>query len=324
MQPAVEDPGDDPRGRRAERPREIGRRGRREIARRVTAEIAADHVGLMAAGVAFYAMLALFPALIACITLYGLFTDPAELAAQIAALARLLPPQVRDLLGQQLAGVVSGSPSALGWGAVAALAGALWSASKGMQGLIEAVGVAYDEPDGRPGWKVRGLALLSTLAAVVGVVVALALIALVPALIDRLGLGAGARWAVRWLRWPLLAALAMAGLVVIYRRGPDRTPPKWRWVSWGSALATVLWLAASGLFSLYVRHFGSFGATYGSLGAVIVLLLWLNLSAFVVLLGAEVNAEMELQTVRDTTRGAPRPLGRRGAAAADRRPEDDG
>lgn len=309
-----------PRGRQADKPSEIPKRGWKEIGLRVKDEIAGDHMPLLAAGVAFYAMLALFPALIAAVTAYGLVADPAQLQSQIQSLAGVLPPSAQDLLREQLEGIVAGSTGGLTLGVIGGLLGALWSASAGMQGLVKAVNVAYDEPETRPGWKVRLLSLGMTLAAIVGVSVAFGLVAVLPAVLGTVGLSQAGRTAAELLRWPLLLVLVLAALAAIYRYAPDRDDPKWRWVSWGSVVAALLWLGGSWLFSFYVSSFGSYNETYGSLGAVIVLLLWLFLTAFVVLLGAEINAEMEHQTARDTTRGKSEPRGRRGAFVADTLP----
>lgn len=307
----------DDRGRSASSPREVPARGWKDVALRVKDEVKTDQVPLLAAGVAFYAMLALFPALIAVVSVYGLVADPADVQRQITSLTSALPESAASLIGDQLSSIVNSQSSSLSWGLALSLGGVLWSVSSGVQGLIKGLNVAYDEDESRGFVKLRGLALLLTLGAIVGAIAALGLIVVVPIVLRAVGLGAVGEWAVRIGRWPLLALLVAVGLAVVYRYGPDRDSPRWRWVGPGAAIATVLWILGSIGFSVYVNNFGSYNQTYGSLGAVIVLLLWLFLTSFVVLLGAEIDAELEHQTARDTTVGSERPLGRRDAYVAD-------
>lgn len=307
-------PGD--RGREARRPREFPRAGWRDILLRTKDGITRDHVSIVAAGVAFYTMLALFPALAAAISIWGLLADPQEIQQQIAALGGMLPPDVVDIVRQQGEKVAAGA-GGVTLAAAGGLLLALWSASRGTNSLIEGLNICYGETEKRGLVKVNLVALGLTLAGTVGFVVALGLVAVLPALLGNLGLGATAAALVEWLRWPLLFVLMMAALAVVYRYAPSRRPAQWRWVTWGGVAATLLWMAGSVAFSVYVRNFASYNETYGSIGAVIVLLTWLWLSAFAVLLGAELNGEMEHQTVRDSTRGPERPLGRRGAYVAD-------
>lgn len=307
----------DDRGRSASSPREVPARGWKDVALRVKDEVKTDQVPLLAAGVAFYAMLALFPALIAVVSVYGLVADPADVQRQITSLTSALPESAASLIGDQLSSIVNSQSSSLSWGLALSLGGVLWSVSSGVQGLIKGLNVAYDEDESRGFVKLRGLALLLTLGAIVGAIAALGLIVVVPIVLRAVGLGAVGEWAVRIGRWPLLALLVAVGLAVVYRYGPDRHSPRWRWVGPGAAIATVLWILGSIGFSVYVNNFGSYNQTYGSLGAVIVLLLWLFLTSFVVLLGAEIDAELEHQTARDTTVGSERPLGRRDAYVAD-------
>jgi membrane protein len=194
---------------------------------------------------------------------------------------------------------------------------AIWSANKGTQSLITALNIVYDENEKRGFIWLNLISLALTVGMFLFLIVCLAAIAMVPALIDSLGLPEFIRQLTVWLRWPVLGVAFVVALGVLYRFAPSRDEPRWRWVSWGAVVATVLWLIASGLFSWYVSNFGSYNETYGSLGAVAVLMMWLWLSALIVLLGAELNAEMEHQTERDTTRGGEQPVGRRGAYVAD-------
>jgi membrane protein len=311
-----------PPGDEAETPAQIPARGWWQVTKRAFAEGKTDNVPILAGGVAFFAFLALFPALIAALTLYGLVADPATVAGQISSLAQGLPETARPLIVDQLNSVASGSGGALGIGLIVSLLAALWSASGGTMNLIKATNVAYDEDESRGFLKLRGIALLLTLGAVVFVLLTVALVAVVPALFDALGLGGIGLVLAQVLRWVLLVALVVSALAIVYRVAPDRDAPRFAWVSTGAIVATVLWVIGSVVFSLYVSNFGSYNKTYGALAGVIVLMLWLYLTSYVVLLGAEINAESEKQTSRDSTTGPQEPRGRRGAEAADAVAED--
>ncbi len=308
---------DEARGRRAQAPREIPLRGWRDVAVRTYREVGRDDLALVAAGVAFYSLLAIIPAVFAAVAIYGLFADPAEVQRQLASLAGVLPNQARELLLEQLTHAIDRSPGALSFGAVFGVLASLWSANKGTKALIRAINIAYDENDTRSFVRSNALSLLLTVGGVVTAVICIAAIAVVPVLLGRLGFSETVQTLVSLARWPLLIGLFVGGLSVVYRVAPYRDDPRWRWVTWGTAVATVLWVALSLAFSLYAGRFGSYGETYGSLGAVVVLMLWLWLSAFVVLLGAEINSELEHQTCEDTTQGEPSPMGERGAYVAD-------
>jgi membrane protein len=304
-------------GRDAERPGEIPPRGWFAILKRVKAEVKEDNVTLLAAGVAFYAMLAIFPAIIAVVTVYGMVADPAQVESQVNEFAKGLPAGADQLLTEQLGNVVNAGQQALSVGLAISLLAVLWSASGGVQGLVKGLNLVYDERETRGFVKLRGLSLLLTLGAIVVVVVALALIAVFPGVIDNLGLGQAGQLAASGVRWVVLALVVLTALAVLYRYAPDRANPRWRWVSWGAVVALVVWLLGSVGFSWYVDNFGKYNQTYGALASVIVLLLWLFLSSFAVLLGAELDAEIERQTARDTTTGPERPLGERDAEVAD-------
>jgi membrane protein len=305
----------DDRGRGADAPQEIPAKGWMDIAKRTRKEVKADQVPLLAAGVAFYVLLALFPAIIAGVSIYGLVADPQTVRDQINQLAESLSPETAKLIGQQVQQVTSSAGGALGLATVIGILTALWSASSGMKALITGVNLAYDEPEGRKFVKLRGLSILMTLGAMVLLAVALALIVGFPAVPD--SWPTVLQWTAAVLRFVLLAVLLMAGLAALYRYAPDRDKPKWGWASPGSVVATVLWVLASVGFSIYVNAFGNYNKTYGALAGIIILMFWLYLTAFVVLVGAELNAEMELQTAKDTTAGPEQPLGDRDAHAAD-------
>lgn len=307
-------------GEQADDPREIPRAGWFQIVKRAWAEAKSDQVPLLAAGVAFYSFLALFPAMIAAVMLYGLVRDPEDVRRQVDDLSAALPSDAASLLTTQLEAITSTSSGSLGLGLLVSLVLALWSASGGVGNLLSAINVAYDEEETRGFVKRKGLSLLLTLAAIVFVVVTISLVAVAPAVLDNLAEGGPSRWGLEAARWVGLVAAMTVALAVLYRVAPDRDDPEFKWVSVGAAVATVVWLAASLGFSLYVDNFGSYNKTYGALAGVVVLLLWLWLTMYIVLLGAEVNAEAEQQTARDTTVGQDRPLGQRDAVKADTLP----
>ena len=302
-------------GRQAGTPQEIPAKGWKDIAKRTLKEVKQDQVTLLGAGVAFYSLLALFPAVIAGVSIYGLVADPATVQNQIDQLTRMLSPETAKIIGTQLKQVTSGAGGALGLATVIGILTALWSASSGMKAMITGVNLAYDETESRKFVKLRGLSILLTLGAMALMGVALALIVGFPAVAD--GWPTALRWTAGTLRWVLLAALLIAALAVLYRLAPDRDEPKWTWVSWGSGIATLLWILASVGFSVYANSFGNYNKTYGALAGVIILMFWLYLTAVIVLVGAELNTEMELQTARDTTKGPEQPMGERGGHAAD-------
>jgi membrane protein len=308
---------DPARGRDAEHPADIPPRGWKDIAWRTWAEVSDQNLFLIAGGVTYAVLLALFPGLAALVSLYGLAFDTAQIEKQVAALSGVLPAQTQELLSQELHSLVESSGGALGFAAIVALLLAIWSASRGMSGLITAINIAYEEKERRSFVKFNLIALGLTLGLVAGGVIAIALIAVLPAAAQLLAIGSATKWLLLLVQWPLLIILVMGGLAVLYRFGPDRDKPQWRWVSPGAIAATVLWIIGSVGFTVYVANFNSYDKTYGSLGGVVILLTWLYLSALMVLLGAVINAQSERQTLKDSTEGAPRTMGRRDAHAAD-------
>lgn len=304
-------------GSDADTPAELGKQGWKMVVKRAWKETKDDNVPLLAAGVAFYAFLALFPGIIAMVTLYGLVADPVTVQEQIEGIARALPPESAALIADQLREITSTDSSSLGVGLVVSLLAALFSASGGVQNMMKAINLAYDEQETRGFVKLRGTALLLTLGAVVFLVVSVGLVAVTPVVLDRLPLGIVGEALGHVARWVALVVFAVVALAVLYRFAPDRDNAKLVWVGVGSIAATLLWVVGSAGFSLYVSNFGKYGKTYGTLAGVVVLLLWLFLTSYIVLFGAEVNAEAERQTARDTTQGPQEPMGERREVAAD-------
>ncbi|KAB7628323.1 YihY/virulence factor BrkB family protein [Alkalilimnicola sp. S0819] len=267
----------------------------KRVVLRTREDVNRHFLGLAAAGVAFYSLLGLFPALAAAVAIFGLLLDPATVQSQLAGLMDVMPEQAAGLLQGRLEALAAESSTSLGLGAVLGLLVALWSATKGVKALFKSLNMAYEEPETRGWFKLNGLALLFTLGGIVFLLLAVGLIAVLPALMGLLGMEGLGRLLAQWLRWPLLLALMVLALGVVYRWGPSRPSPSWRWLSPGALLATGLWLLASILFSVYVGSFSNYDQTYGSLGAVVILMMWLFLSAFAVLIGAEFNSELERQ-----------------------------
>lgn len=307
----------DDRGREASDPSEIPKRGWRDILLRVKQRVERDNLFIVAGGVAFSVFLSLFPGIAAAVSLLGLVMQPSDVERFVAAASTVLPPEALTIINDQVHEIVTASDQALGVGLFVSVGLALWSATAGMKALMTALNIAYGEHEKRGFLKYYGTALLLTLGAIVFIVVALALVAALPALLEHLLIPQWLRTLLGLTRWVILGGFMMLALAVLYRYGPSRERPQWRWVSVGSAVATVLWIAGSSLFSLYVTHFGNYNKTYGALAAIVILLTWFYLTALVLLLGAELNAEMEHQTRVDSTTGRPKPMGQRGARMAD-------
>lgn len=307
---------DDGHGRQADAPTQIPARGWRDVAVRVNGELKEDNATILAGGIAFFAMLSLFPALTALLSLYGLLADPADVARQVQDLGQTLPEEARQLITDQLGSIAGGGQGALSIGLAVSLVVALWSASSATKQLLVALSTAYDETESRGFVKLRLLAAGLTIAGIVAMGAFLFVITALPGVASNLVGDAGST-AVSILRWPVLIVLMVLALSFLYRTGPDRDNPRWRWVSAGSIAATVLWLLGSLAFSFYASNFASYDKSYGTLASVVVLMLWLYLTSFCVILGAEINSELEHQTYRDSTVGPDRPMGQRDAEVAD-------
>ncbi|NLG78136.1 MAG: YihY/virulence factor BrkB family protein [Xanthomonadaceae bacterium] len=303
-------------GRHAERPGDIPKRGWLDIAMRVKAEVSKDNVSLIAAGLALYALLAIFPALTAAVSIYGLFASPQQMADHLQSFQGVMPGQATQILEGQMQ-TLAQQRQTLSIGLVFGVLLALWSARKGMVAIMAATNVAYDEREERGFFKQILVSLAFTLGAVLAFLLVVLLVVAVPIALELVPLGDFAQTVIMVVRWALLWLIAVFGMAIVYRFAPDRHEPKWKWLSWGSAIAATLWLVGSLLFAIYARSSASYGETYGALGGVVVLLLWFYLTGYSLVLGAEINSEMERQTKEDTTSGPRKPMGEREAHAAD-------
>lgn len=308
----------DGRGRDAKSPAQLGRHGWRDVLVRTWHEMNRDNLSLIAAGVAFYGLLSLVPGLASLVSLYGLVADPGDVARFIDSISIFLAPEVVKLFSDTLQSIAANSNAKLGFSFVVSLVLALWSAKAAASAIMTAMNVAYDEHETRGFFGRTATALAMTVSAVLFMITALVLVAAIPIALKLMWwLPEPMRTLVGLGRWPLLALLLMVALSAMYRFAPSRARARWRWVSWGAVIATIAWMVVSIGFSVYVSNFASYDKTYGSLGAVVVLLMWFYLSTLIVLLGAELNAEIEHQTAIDTTTGMPLPMGARGAMMAD-------
>lgn len=314
MTAAMNEPG---RGRQAESPHEIPARGWKDVFLRIYEKISEDRLLAIAAGVTFYGLLAIFPALAALVSIYGLFADPTVITRHLEALAGVLPGGAVDVIGGQLQRISGSGRGALGLTFLISLLVSLWSANAGTRALFDALNVVYGEREKRSFIRLNIVSLLFTIGVILFLVIVLAAAVVMPAVADFLGLPREMQTVISLLPWPILLIAAGVLIALVYRFGPSRTKPQMQWVSVGSVFATLGWLAASALFSWYAANFGTFNETYGSLGAVIGFMIWIWISTIVILVGAELNAEAEHQTARDSTIGMPKPLGTRGAHVAD-------
>src|ERR1700737_2588882 len=304
-------------GRSAETPSQIPARGWKDILLRVYHGISENRILLVAAGVTFYSLLAIFPGIAALISIYGLFADPATVASHLDTIASVAPGGAIDVLREQMGRLASQGGTTLGVSVIVSLAMSLWTANSGVKAIFDALNIVYGEEEKRSILKLNAVTLLVTLGIVVFILLTLAAGVAVPVVLTYFPLPGVTALIVKIGRWPILFALVTLALAVLYKYGPSRTEPRWRWITWGSVSAAIVWLAPSALFSWYVASFGSYNKTYGSLGAIIGFMTWIWISIIVVLVGAKLNAEREHQTAHDTTPGRPKPPGARGARMAD-------
>ena len=307
----------DGRGRHASAPWQIPWAGWKDILWRTYARIGDDRLLAVAAGVVFYGLLAIFPAITALVSLYGLFAKASTISEHLSLASGVLPAGGMEIIQEQINRITAKGEAKLSLAFAASLGLALWSANAGMKAVIDALNVTYEEKEKRGFIKLNLVSLALTGGAILALLVAIGAIVVLPLVLSYIGLGGWTETLLRLLRWPLLLCLVIFGLAVLYRFGPSRESPRWEWISVGSAFAAVAWLGGSALLSWYLANFANYDATYGSLGAAIGMMIWMWMSSIVILLGAELNSEVEHQTARDSTTGHERPIGERGAAMAD-------
>ncbi|MEZ2126229.1 MULTISPECIES: YihY/virulence factor BrkB family protein [unclassified Sinorhizobium] len=305
------------RGRGADVPEEISVSGLRDVFWRVVHEVSDDRVTLIAAGVTFYLLLAVFPALAALVALYGLVADPITISDHLREMAGVLPPGAFDIFAEQIQALVQRRESTLGIAFFIGLVVALWSTHSGTLAIFDAMNVAYEEREKRSFIRLNLIALCFTLCTMLCAAVMAILVAAIPVVLSYLWLGEWKEQLALILRWPILLVIVAAAVTAVYRFGPSRKPAKFRWLTWGAALTTAAWIAMSLGFSFYLENFANYNATYGTLGALVGFLMWTWLSVLILIVGAEINSELEHQTARDTTTGPSRPMGARGAYVAD-------
>ncbi len=316
-------------GRQAHVPTQIPWKGWKQVLKRTFSEMISDRIGLAAAGCAFYGTLALFPAISMLVSIYGLAFDPQTVEPQMKVLKHLLPGPAYTLIDDRIHMLVSKDHGTLTISLIISVLVTMWSSSAGTKSMLAALNIAYDERESRSFFRFQGTALGMTLGGIIGAVLTLALLVFLPALLDFVPqhfhfeiVEHQTQLLIRIGSPVLLVLFIVSAFSLLYRFGPSRQEARWHWVTPGAVVSTVLWLIASAGFSYYVGHVASYDATYGPLGAVIGIMMWFFVTAYVVLLGAELNAELELQTEQDSTVGDPRPLGSRGAFVADHVAED--
>ncbi len=311
---AVSEPG---RGRHAGSPVGIPLAGWKDILWRTYQQIDEDRLLATAAGVVFFGLLAVFPAITALVSSYGLFADPSTIGANLQALALMLPEGSFQIVQDQITRVLAKGNTALGATFLFGLGLAIWSANAGVKAIIDALNVVYDEREKRSFVRLNLLALAFTTGGIAALLLMVGAVVAFPLALDHLGLGPKSQLIASLARWPLLFVALVVALGILYRFGPSRRSPRWEWLSVGTLAAAACWILGSSLFSWYLSNFGNYSATYGSLGAAIGLMMWMWMSAIIVLCGAELNSEIEHQTALDTTVGRTKPLGTRGAVMAD-------
>ena len=305
------------RGQQAAQPVHIPVVGWWDIVKRIFKQMNEDNLSLVAAGVAFYALLAIFPAIAAVVSIYAYFSSPTDISEHLSLFVTLLPDSSRELILSQVSSLAQSSNASLSISALGTLVLTIWSSSKGSQALITACNISYREYEKRSFFKALLVRFLFSIGAIVVAIFSLIIIGILPIVLNLVGLKEGIDLLIKLISWPLLALIFNFTLVLLYRYAPHRKPAKWRWITIGSSIATVLWILASIGFSFYVSRFSSYNETYGSLGGVVIMLMWLYISAYIVILGASTNAATEQQTAIDSTIGPAKKRGNRGAYVAD-------
>ncbi|MBB4396923.1 YihY/virulence factor BrkB family protein [Bradyrhizobium sp. ERR14] len=304
-------------GRRAKSPFEIPWKGWKDIFWRTYQRIDEDRLLATAGGVVFFGLLAVFPAVTAVVSSYGLFADPATISANLQTLATMLPEGSFQIVEDQVARVVSHGNTTLGATFLLGLLLAIWSANAGVKAIFDALNVAYEEREKRSFIRLNMVSLAFTVGGIVALLVMVGLVVAFPLALNHLGMAPESKLIVALARWPLMFLVLLVALAILYRFAPSRDAPRWQWLSLGAVIAAILWIAGSALLSWYLSEFANYNATYGSLGAAIGLMTWMWMSAIVIMFGAELNSEIERQTLKDTTAGPPKPLGTRDAVSAD-------
>jgi membrane protein len=304
-------------GRFSGSPLQIPWAGWKDILWRTYARTGEDRLLAIAAGVVFFGLLAVFPAITALVSCYGLFANPSTVGANLQTLALMLPEGSFQIVQDQVARVIEKGNATLGVTFLFGLALAIWSANAGVKAVIDALNVVYEEREKRSFVRLNLLSLAFTSGGIAALLLMVSAVVAFPLVLDRLGLAPESQMVVSLLRWPLLFVILLLALGLLYRFGPSRRAAQWQWLGVGTLAASLLWIAGSSLLSWYLSNFGNYNATYGSLGAAIGLMMWMWMSAIIVLCGAELNSEIEHQTARDTTVGRPKPPGVRGAVMAD-------
>jgi membrane protein len=305
------------RGRFSRHPFQIPWNGWKDILWRSYVRTGEDRLLATAAGVVFFGLLAVFPAITALVSCYGLFANPSTIGANLQTLALMLPEGSFQIVQDQIARVLMKGNTALGATFLFGLALAIWSANAGVKAVIDALNVVYEEREKRGFVRLNLLSLAFTTGGIAALLLMVSAVVAVPLALDHVGLAPHSQAIISLMRWPLLLAILLIALALLYRFGPSRRPARWQWLSVGTLAAALLWIAGSSLLSWYLSNFGNYSATYGSLGAAIGLMIWMWMSAIIVLCGAELNSEIEHQTALDSTVGRPMPLGSRGAVMAD-------
>lgn len=305
------------RGQQAAQPVHIPVVGWWDIVKRIFKQMNEDNLSLVAAGVAFYALLAIFPAIAAVVSIYAYFSSPTDISEHLSLFVTLLPDSSRELILFQVSSLAQSSNASLSISALGTLVLTIWSSSKGSQALITACNISYREYEKRSFFKALLVRFLFSMGAIIVAIFSLIIIGILPIVLNLVGLKEGIDLLIKLISWPLLALIFNFTLVLLYRYAPHRKPAKWRWITIGSSIATVLWILASIGFSFYVSRFSSYNETYGSLGGVVIMLMWLYISAYIVILGASTNAATEQQTAIDSTIGPAKKRGNRGAYVAD-------
>ena len=271
----------------------------------------------MASSIAFYGLLSLFPAIAALISIWGMYADPIQVQQQLVDLDQFIPAEAASIIEHQAEVVTASAERGLNINAIGSLLFTLYSASKSVQSFTEGLNIIYGEKEQRHFLVQIVLNIVLTLGMIMLAIFMLFSVAILPVIMNFIPFADTLTTSLYYLRWLIMLCIITLGIAVLYRFGPNRRAPRWEWLSIGTITSTVLWILGSFGFSLYVSHFGSYNSTYGSIGAVVVLLMWFWLSAYIILLGASINCELERTTEKDTTVGSPKPLGERNAYAAD-------